>query len=68
MPKGKIKWISPRIGAGFIKSEEGEDVFFSFKALQGHDGQSIRRGQSVSFDILKKQKGLSRSAARVQIA
>lgn len=28
MGKGKVKWFSQRIGAGFIKTDDGKDVFF----------------------------------------
>ena len=66
MPKGIVKWFSERIGAGFIKTEEGKDVFFSIKAIHGSDLQVIQGGQCVSFDIRKSESGISFSAANVK--
>ncbi|HVO67711.1 MAG TPA: cold shock domain-containing protein [Syntrophales bacterium] len=66
MPKGKVKWFSERIGAGFIRTEEGKDVFFNIKAFHGSDLQGIQRGQCVSFDILKSESGISLAAANVK--
>lgn len=66
MPTGKIKWFSPKIGAGFIRSDEGENVFFHFSALQNNDLKTIQRGQCVSFDIEKNLKGISKTAAYVE--
>ena len=66
MAKGKVKWCSQRIGAGFIKSEEGQDVFFRLSAINDNDVPIIQKGQYVSFDILKNRNGIS--AANVKIS
>jgi cold shock CspA family protein len=68
MPTGKIKWFNHHIGAGFIRSDEGENVFFRFNALQDSDPQAILKGQSVRFDIAKNIRSLSLTAARVTTA
>ncbi|MDA8126461.1 MAG: cold shock domain-containing protein [Deltaproteobacteria bacterium] len=68
MPKGKIKWFNDTIGAGFIRSDEGENVFFRFNALRGARPQAIRQGQDVHFDIAKNVRSLSRTADRVTTA
>ncbi len=66
MAIGKVKWCSERIGAGFIRSEEGQDVFFRLNAI-GSDPKIIQKGQRVSFDIRKNRNGLCLSAANVRI-
>ena len=66
MPTGKIKWFSPHIGAGFIRSDEGENVFFRFSALHSSDPKTIQRGQCVNFDIAKNLKSISKTAANVK--
>jgi cold shock CspA family protein len=66
MPKGRVKWFSERIGAGFIKTEEGKDVFFNIKAIHDSDPQIMQRGQYVSFDILKNENRIPLSAANVK--
>jgi cold shock CspA family protein len=65
MPIGKIKWFNPQIGAGFIRSDEGENVFFRFSAIHSNEPKTIRRGQCVSFDIAKNLKSISTTAAKV---
>ena len=65
MPTGKIKWFNHKIGAGFIRSDEGENVFFRFNALHDANPQTIRNGQCVLFDIAKNIRSLSLTAARV---
>ncbi len=68
MPTGKIKWFSQNIGAGFIRSDEGENIFFRFNALRGTDPQAILKGQYVRFDIAKNIRSLSLTAVRVTTA
>lgn len=65
MPTGKIKWFSPQIGTGFIRSDEGENIFFRVSAVRGDDPNVLHRGQCVIFDIAKNQKSLSLTAASV---
>ena len=66
MATGKIKWFSPQIGAGFIRSDEGENVFFRSSAIRSDDPKTTRRGQCVSFDIAKNLKSISTMAAKVE--
>lgn len=66
MPKGKVKWFGERIGAGFIRTEEGKDLFFNIKSIHGSDLQVIQKGQCVRFDILKSASGISLSAANMK--
>jgi cold shock CspA family protein len=66
MPTGTIKWFNQQIGAGFIRSDEGENVFFRVSAIHGDDPKSIRRGQCVSFDIAKNLRSISPTAAIVE--
>lgn len=68
MPTGKIKWFNPKIGAGFIRSDEGENVFFRFNAIQDGNPLTIREGQHVRFEIAKTLRSLSQTAAQVRPA
>ena len=54
------------LGAGFIRTEEGKDVFFNIKAVHDCDLQIMQRGQCVSFDILKNEDRIPLSAANVK--
>ncbi len=68
MARGKVKWFSQAIGGGFIRTDEGQDVFFRMGGAQEGDPKIMQRGQDVSFDILKKRGGLSLTAANVKAA
>ena len=57
MPVGKVKWFNDSKGYGFIESEEGEDVFVHFSAIQGDGYKSLKEGQSVEFDRSMGEKG-----------
>ena len=66
MLTGKIKWFSQHLGAGFIRSDEGENVFFRCSAVHSNEPNAIRRGQGVSFDIAKNLKTISLTASKVK--
>ena len=39
MIKGRVKWFNAEKGFGFITTEEGEDVFVHFSAIQKKDSK-----------------------------
>ena len=49
MPKGTIKKIMDR-GYGFIKTEQGEDLFFHGNDVEGVEFNSLNEGQEVEFE------------------
>ena len=67
VPTGKIKWFSQHLGAGFIRSDEGENVFFNFSVIACNDPKPIQRGQRVIFDIAKNLQSISLTAAKVTL-
>jgi CspA family cold shock protein len=54
---GTVKWFNDAKGFGFISREGGEDVFVHFRAIQGNGFKTLKEGQSVSFKVVKGQKG-----------
>ncbi len=55
---GKIKTISKQRGFGFIRKENGEDVFFHRSALlNGINFFNLREGDRVEFDFKESEKG-----------
>jgi cold shock CspA family protein len=67
MPTGKIKWFSTQIGTGFIRSDQGENIFFRFNAIHSDNPKALQRGQSVIFDVAKVLKGISLTASSVTL-
>ncbi len=57
MTKGTVKWFNDSKGFGFIKSEDGSDVFVHHTSIQGTGFKSLAEGDSVSFDTEKGPKG-----------
>ena len=55
---GKIKTLSKKRGFGFIRNENGEDVFFHRSNLDSIELCNLREGDSVEFALEKGQKGL----------
>ncbi|MEE2986934.1 MAG: cold-shock protein [Nitrospinota bacterium] len=57
MASGKVKWFSAKKGYGFIESEEGQDVFVHFSAIQSDGFKTLDQGQPVEFEISDGPKG-----------
>jgi len=57
MSEGKVKWFNERKGFGFIETDEGNDVFVHFSAIQDSGFRTLQEGQRVSFEVEQGQKG-----------
>lgn len=66
MKKGTVRWFNRTIGAGFIRTDEGENVLFLRSAVKEADPLTIREGMRVSVDVLENRDGLT--ATRVMSA
>ena len=58
MVKGTVKWFYATKGYGFLSTEDGQDVFVHFSALED-DGEfrTLDEGQAVEFEIVEGEKG-----------
>lgn len=56
MSTGKVKWFNAEKGYGFITSDEGQDIFVHFSAIQEEGFKSLE-GQEVSFDVTEGDRG-----------
>ena len=55
---GTVKWFSQEKGYGFIKQEDGADVFVHHTAIQGTGFRTLNEGERVEFDVVEEPKGL----------
>lgn len=58
MMLGKVKRFNSEKGYGFIKTENGKDLFFHYSELQMDGFKTIEAGQSVEFEVVETEKGL----------
>jgi CspA family cold shock protein len=57
MAEGTVKWFNDKKGYGFIKMDEGEDVFVHYSSILGSGFKTLYEGQRVRFDVEDGQKG-----------
>ena len=65
MPDGIVKWFDNKKGYGFIKREEGDDVFVHYSAISGEGFKTLNQDENVSFDVVDGPKGLQASNVMV---
>jgi CspA family cold shock protein len=57
MAQGTVKWFNPEKGFGFIRREDGEDVFVHHTAIVADGFRSLDEGQQVEFEVTQGKKG-----------
>ena len=57
MSTGTVKWFNEKKGFGFIKLEDGGDVFVHYSALLGDGFKTLKEGEEVEFEIIQGAKG-----------
>jgi CspA family cold shock protein len=55
--QGTIKRIIRDRGFGFIRTAEGQEVFFHRSSLQGLDFDALKEGDSVELEMERGEKG-----------
>ena len=60
--KGTVKWFNNQKGYGFISTEEGNDVFVHYSALNMEGFRTLDDGQEVEFDVVVGENGKTQAA------
>jgi CspA family cold shock protein len=66
MLKGTIRQVMDR-GFGFIKTEDGKELFFHRNEIAGVEFSSLRVGQEVEFEMGQDKKGRSQAVKVILI-
>lgn len=54
---GEVKWFNPNKGFGFILTDNGDEIFVHFKALENGGRRSLRTGTQVRFHTRMSDRG-----------
>jgi len=57
MAVGTVKWFNNAKGWGFIRQDEGPDVFVHYSQISGDGFRTLREGQLVEFELKDGPKG-----------
>jgi CspA family cold shock protein len=52
-----VKWFDARKGYGFIKRDEGQDLFVHFSSIDMDGYKRLNEGDEVSFEIEETDRG-----------
>lgn len=63
--KGTVKNFDAKKGFGFISVEDHNDVFVHYTGIQSDGFKTLKKGQSVVFDLENTERG--QKAVNVQI-
>jgi CspA family cold shock protein len=57
LAQGTVKWFNDAKGFGFIRMDDGKEVFVHFTAIAGGGFKSLKEGDAVRFDVVEGPKG-----------
>jgi CspA family cold shock protein len=57
MARGTVKWFNDNKGYGFISTEEQQEVFVHFSAIEGTGFRTLHEGDRVEFEIRSSERG-----------
>ena len=66
MAVGKVKWFNDEKGWGFIKQDNGADVFVHMETVRQSGLGELQAGQHLEARIAPSSKGLTAVELRVQ--
>lgn len=69
MANGTVKWFNDKKGYGFIRQEEGREVFVHYSSINQPGFKTLSEGETVSFEIEESQRGpVAKNVSKMQVA
>ena len=57
MHKGTVKWFNNQKGYGFIREDNGNEIFVHFSGLNMEGYKTLSQEDAVEFDITEGDRG-----------
>jgi CspA family cold shock protein len=57
LAEGVVKWFDVKKGYGFIKRDEGQDLFVHFSSINMEGYKRLNEGDQVSFEVEDSGRG-----------
>ena len=54
---GTVKWFNDKKGFGFIKREDGDDLFVHHNSIETDGFRTLKENQKVEFEVVTTEKG-----------
>lgn len=55
--KATVQWFNDSKGYGFIRTDDGRDVFAHYTAIETEGFKTLAEGQEVEFEMIEGPKG-----------
>ena len=65
MSQGVVKWFNDTKGFGFIRDEEGKDIFVHHSEIKADGFRSLKEGERVEFELNQGPKGPKATNVRI---
>jgi len=57
LAEGVVKWFNANKGYGFIKREDGQDLFVHYSSIEMKGYKNLAEGDRVGFEIEETDRG-----------
>ena len=57
MSTGTVKFFNAEKGYGFIKAEDGKEIFIHYSAIQSDGYKTLEEGQKFQFEFVEGIRG-----------